>query len=143
MALKSKVHVAQNWPNLEKRPPFLQFSSKLSDFFLVKDLTNYLLVPLIASFWKHTFLLGCDVWKMDALFLRPLGPISIILNFPKKYLVKADIKQLSPKKFEKFWWKLKEYKPYPCHPEQVVQMLGPRVLTTLNADTCVSYLIIS
>ena len=33
MALKSKVHVAQNWPNLEKRPPFLQFSSKLSEFF--------------------------------------------------------------------------------------------------------------
>jgi hypothetical protein len=33
VALKSKVHVAQNWPNLEKRPLFLQFSSKLSDFF--------------------------------------------------------------------------------------------------------------
>jgi hypothetical protein len=29
---------------------------------------------------------------MDDLFQRPLGPISIILNFPKK------IKQLSPKK---------------------------------------------
>jgi hypothetical protein len=28
-------------------------------------------------------LLGCDAWKMDALFQRPLGPISIILNFPK------------------------------------------------------------
>ena len=27
--------------------------------------------------------------------------------------MKADIKQLSPKKNEKFWWKLKEYKPYP------------------------------
>ena len=39
--------------------------------------------------------------------------ISIILNFPKKFLVKADIKQLSPKKIEKFWWKLKEFKPYP------------------------------
>jgi hypothetical protein len=34
VALKSKVHVAQNWTNLEKRPPFFQFSSKLSDFFL-------------------------------------------------------------------------------------------------------------
>ena len=35
---------------------------------------------------------------MDAHFQRPLGPISIILSFPQKFLVKADIKQLSPKK---------------------------------------------
>ena len=35
---------------------------------------------------------------MDALFQCPLGPIFIILNFPKKILVKAEIKQLSPKK---------------------------------------------
>ena len=49
------MHVTQNWPNLEKRPPFLQFSSKLSEFFLVKDLTNRLLFPLIVSFWEHTF----------------------------------------------------------------------------------------
>ena len=35
---------------------------------------------------------------MDDLFQRPLGPISIILNFPKNFLIKADIKQLSPKK---------------------------------------------
>jgi hypothetical protein len=34
---------------------------------------------------------------MDALFQHPLGPIFIILNIPKKILVKADIKQLSPK----------------------------------------------
>ena len=52
---------------------------------------------------------------MDDLFQRPLGPISIILNFPKNFLVKADIKQLSPKKIEKFWSKLKEYTPY-LHP---------------------------
>jgi hypothetical protein len=25
--------VSQNWPNLEKHPPFLQFLSKLSEFF--------------------------------------------------------------------------------------------------------------
>ena len=31
---------------------------------------------------------------MDDFFQSPLGPISIILNFPKKILVKADIKQL-------------------------------------------------
>jgi hypothetical protein len=35
---------------------------------------------------------------MDALFQRPLGPISIVLNFPKIFLVKAEIKQLSSKK---------------------------------------------
>ena len=29
------VHVAQNWLNLEKSLPFLQFSSKLSDFFFL------------------------------------------------------------------------------------------------------------
>jgi hypothetical protein len=33
VAIKSKMHVAQNWPNLEKHPPFFQFSSKLSEFF--------------------------------------------------------------------------------------------------------------
>ena len=49
------MHVTQNWPNLEKRPPFLQFSSKLSDFFLVKDLINRLLLPLFVSFWEHSF----------------------------------------------------------------------------------------
>ena len=48
------MRVAQNWPNLEKRPPFLQVSSKLSEFSLVKDLTNRLLLPLIVSFWEHT-----------------------------------------------------------------------------------------
>ena len=44
---------------------------------------------------------------MNALFQRPLGPISIILNFPKKFLVKAEIKQLSPKEnlrsFDQNW----------------------------------------
>jgi hypothetical protein len=35
---------------------------------------------------------------MDDLFQRPLGPISIILNFSKKILVKAEITQLSSKK---------------------------------------------
>ena len=64
------------------------------------------------AFGSIFFWLGCDAWKMDDLFQRPLWPIFIILNFSKKNLVKADIKQLSPKKIEKFWWKLKEYKPY-------------------------------
>jgi hypothetical protein len=52
------MRVVQNWPNLEKLPPFLQFSSKLSEFFLVKDLTNLLLFLLIISFWEHTFFAG-------------------------------------------------------------------------------------
>jgi hypothetical protein len=33
VALKSKICVSQNWTNLEKRTPFPQFSSKLSEFF--------------------------------------------------------------------------------------------------------------
>jgi hypothetical protein len=33
LALKLKICVSQNWSNLEKRPPFLQFLSKLSEFF--------------------------------------------------------------------------------------------------------------
>ena len=44
---------------------------------------------------------------MDDLFQRPLGPISIILNFSKKFLVKAEITQLSSKKnlrsFDENW----------------------------------------
>ena len=105
------MHVAQNWPNLEKRPRFLQFLSKLSGGFLVKDLTN-LLFTLNVSFWEQTFLAKMqrlkNAWTLSA------PPRAYFLNFPKKKLVKADIKQLSPKeKSEKFWWKLKEYKPYP------------------------------
>ena len=40
---------------------------------------------------------------MDALFQRPLGPTFSIVNFPKKILVKAEIKQFS---FEKFLMKI-------------------------------------
>ena len=56
---------------------------------------------------------------MYDLFQCPLKPIFIIINFSKKFWAKADIKQLSPKKIEKFWWKLKVYKrcrhPMGCH----------------------------
>ena len=45
--------VSQNWTNLEKRSPFPQFSSKLSEIFLVKDLTKFLQAQ---SFGEHTFL---------------------------------------------------------------------------------------
>jgi hypothetical protein len=40
VGLKSKVHVAQNWPNLEKRTPFLHFSSKLSDWVIFQRWPN-------------------------------------------------------------------------------------------------------
>ena len=53
---KVKMCISQNWTNLEKRPPFPQFSSKLSDFFLVKDLTNRVLFSKDQCFWEHTFL---------------------------------------------------------------------------------------
>ena len=73
----------RNRPNLEKRPPFFQFSSKLSYFFFVERFEKSSSFSFV-SFWKHTFLLGWDVWKMDNLFQLPLEHISIILNFPKK-----------------------------------------------------------
>ena len=66
----------------------------------MKDLTNRLLFPLIASFWKHTFF--ARMRRLDNGCPFSVPPISIILNFPKIFLVKADIKQLSPKKIEKF-----------------------------------------
>jgi hypothetical protein len=40
----SNFLLTENWPNLEKCPPFLQFLAKLSDFSLVKDLTNRVLL---------------------------------------------------------------------------------------------------
>ena len=98
------MHVTQNLPNLEKCPPFLQFLSKLSDFLFVKDLSNRLLFFWSLASGSIIFWLGCDDWKMDELFQHPLGPISL-LNFPKI--------SFHQKKFEKFWWKLKEYTPYP------------------------------
>ena len=74
--------VLQNWTNLEKHSPISQFSSKLSDFFL-KDLTNWVLFYKLKALKSIFFWLG---W--DDLFQRPLGPISIILNFLKKFLQK-------------------------------------------------------
>ena len=106
------MHVMQNWSNLEKRPPFLQFSSKFSEsFFLVKDLTNCRFFLCSLAFGSILFLLGCCVWNMNDLFQRPLGPISIILNFSKKF---GESRNHAPfiKKIEKFWWKFKDYKWY-------------------------------
>ena len=78
------MHVTQNLPNLEKCPPFLQFSSKLSEFFFwwkIWQIVFFFFCSL--AFESILFWLGCDDWKMDDLFQRPLGPTSSILNFPK------------------------------------------------------------
>ena len=91
------MHVAQNWPNLEKSPPFLQFQN----LFLVKDLTNHFLFPLIISFWEHTFLLGCDVWKMDALLQCPQGLFLSSPTFQKHFWWKLTSNSFHQKKFEK------------------------------------------
>ena len=82
--------MTQNWPNLEKRPPFLQFSSKLSDFFLVKDLTNCLLFPMFISFWEHTFLAR----------MRSLKNGWPLLALPRAYFSHPLLLKIF------FWWKL-------------------------------------
>ena len=107
------MHVTQNWPNLEKRPPSLQFSSKVSDFFFVKDLTNRLLLLLFVSFWEHTFF--ARMWRLKNGW--PLSaPSSAYFYHPqflkKKFGESWNHTAFIKKKFEKFWWKLKEYKQY-------------------------------
>jgi hypothetical protein len=53
--------VSQILPNLKKRPPYPQVTSKLSEiFFLVKDLTNQVLFSQDQSFGEHTFLTKMD-----------------------------------------------------------------------------------
>ena len=71
--------------NLEKHTPFYQFLSKLSEFFLVKDLTNWVLLwPDLGS---NFFLLGCIVWQMNDSFQCPLEKVySLTLVPPMDYL---------------------------------------------------------
>jgi hypothetical protein len=81
------MHVAQNWPNLEKHPPFLQFSSNISKFlFLVKDLTNRLLFLLIVSFWEHAFFAKMQRLKNGCPLSAPPGPRAYFYHpqLPKK-----------------------------------------------------------
>ena len=78
MALKSKVHVTQNWPNLEKRPPFLQFLTKISEIILVKDLTNQVLFSF--ELWEHIFFARMHGPKHGRPLSAPLWPIFIILS---------------------------------------------------------------
>ena len=80
VVLKSKLCVLQNWPNLEKHLPFPQFSSKVFDFFGERSDKSDSFLYKFRAFKSILFWLECDIWKMDDLFQRPLGPISIILN---------------------------------------------------------------
>ena len=63
-----------------KHLPFCQFSSKLSEIFLVEDLANWVLVSSYRSFWADFFLLGYDAQKMDDHFQHPLWPSFITLS---------------------------------------------------------------
>ena len=80
------MHVTQNWTNLVFRPPVLQLSSKLSDFFFfwwkISQIVFFFLCSL--AFGCILFLLRCDIWKMDDLFQRPLGTV---LRFEVKVAV--------------------------------------------------------
>ena len=65
---------------------FFNFHQNFLIFIVVKDLTTRLLFLLIISFWEHTFWTRMQRLKNGCPFQRPLGPISIILNFPKKLM---------------------------------------------------------
>ena len=78
------MHVKQNWPNLEKHPPFLQLSSKLSEFFLVKDLTNRLFLVLFVSLWEHAFFARMQCLKNG----RPLSAPSSAYFYDPQLLKK-------------------------------------------------------
>ena len=58
------MHVAQNWPKLGKRPPFLQFSSKLSDFFYWWKIWQIEFFFIWSAFGSLFFWLGC--WHQTA-----------------------------------------------------------------------------
>ena len=70
---------------------------------------------------------------MDRLFQRPLGPISIILNFQKNILVKADIKQLSPKKNWEVLMKIEGIHAISV-PDALLQPPPPHVLGLKNEN---------
>ena len=84
-------------------------------FFLVKDLTNRVLFSYNHSYWNHVFLAMMrrpkNGWPLSATFIAYFYyPQQIGNNFRKWRLMIAFVKI----KIEKFWWKLKEYKPYLC-----------------------------
>ena len=82
--------------------------------FLVKDLTNRILFSSDHSFWEHIF--WARMWCLKngwPLSVPPMAyfyhPQHIGNNVRKWRLMSAFTK----KRFEKFWWKLKEHKPCP------------------------------
>ena len=64
--------VFQILPNLEKHPPFPQLSSKLSEFFFVKDLTNRVVCLQDPSIGEHPFLARISLFHFWSLFWPPL-----------------------------------------------------------------------
>ena len=88
---------------------FVNFYQNFLNFFWWKIWLIRLFFHLIITFGSIFFWLGCIVRKMDdhyGLFLLSFSKLAIMLENDDWY-------QLSPKKIVKFWWKLKEYKPYP------------------------------
>ena len=93
---------------------FFNFHQNFLNFFLVKDLTNRVLFLQAQSFWEHTFLARMrhlkNGWPLSA-------PPRVCFYHPqllKKHFGKSWHQTAFAKiKFEKFWWQLKEYKPYP------------------------------
>ena len=139
--------VSQKWPNLEKRPPFPQFSSKLSEFFFVKDLTNQGFFYKLKAFKGILFWLGGEVWKMDDLFQRP--PRAYFYQpqlLKKKFGESCHLTVFTKKCFEKFWWNFQAYKPYPypvghfgpppLPPLQLMKVCGKLFFLTEKSITC-------
>jgi hypothetical protein len=85
------VRVLQNWPKLEKRPPFLQFSSKLSEIFLGERSDK------LGSFFKRSKLLGAYFFAWMTSFSAPYG-LFVISSANWQVLKMPDINQLSPKR---------------------------------------------
>ena len=83
--------------SLEKRQPFCQFSSKLSEIFFGERFENS---DSFFNFWEHIFWLGCVVQKKD-----DHAPYGLFLQL---------MSALTKHKFDKVWWKLKKCQPYPA-----------------------------
>ena len=85
-------------------------------FFLVKDLTNRLLLVLFVSLWEHAFFARMRRLKNGRPLSAPSSayfydPPLLKKNFGENWNPKAFIK----KEFEEFSWKLKVYRPEFVH----------------------------
>ena len=90
------------------------FIKTLWFFFLVKDLTNRVLFTQAQSFWEHTFLARMRRLKNGWPLSAPPRAYFYHPQLLKKFFGKSwNQTAFTKKEFQKFWWKLKEYKPYP------------------------------